>query len=316
MPNTLFRKAIKHMSLIGGLFLCLAASQSPSPSALAAAATQSIVHADASEQPAPLVVLLTDFGERGYLLGALKGSVYSHAPGVRVDSISNSIERFDVQEASWTLALAAESFPEGTIFVAVVSPDKSGPRPPIALATRSGHTFLAPDNGLLTQVALRFGVEGLWRLNPEAISNEEIPPFAARDLLGPAAGALARGEALSQIGTPQESLYLLAAPPAELTADHVAGTVTLVDRFGNVFTNIQGAQLKALDLKPGSVLRVTVGDTSFDARWVNTYGDVKLLEPLATLNPWGEIKLALNQGDFAATHAVREGAMVHIAPSS
>lgn len=260
----------------------------------------------------PLVMLLTDFGERGYLLGALKGSIYTAAPGVRLDSITNSIERFDVGEAAWVLALAAEGFPPGTVFVAVVSPDRSGPRPPIVLQTRRGHLFVAPDNGLLTQVALRYGVAGIWAVDPAAVAAAGASPFAARDVLGPAAGALARGLPPAALGRPQEALYLLAAPPASLMGDYVEGSVTLIDRFGNVFTNIQQAQLKALGVAPGGTVAVQIGDATFTATWVNTYADVNLLEPLAVMNSWGELKLALNQGDLAEAHHIGEGATVTV----
>lgn len=300
--------------------------------ALALGLALSLLGADASglptapsaRAPAPavvpnnLVVLLTDFGERGYHLGALKGAIYGGAPGVRVDSISNEIERFDVQEASYVLSLAVDAWPRGTVFVGLVNPDGSGPRPPIIATTRAGHTFVVPDNGLLTQVVLRHGLDQAWSIeqNEWVKVDPRRAAFTSRDVFGPAAAALARGVPPSAMGQPLDALYLLTAPPALVDKGQVRGTVTLIDTFGNVMTNVQGEQLGALQLDIGAALDVWVGERQIRVTWVESYGDVRLLEPLATLNGHGEIKLALNQGDLAGREGIRRGDPIVIRPAA
>ena len=55
----------------------------------------------------PLVVLLTDFGEKDHYVGALKGAIYTANPSARIESITHEISKFDIVEGAYTLAQAA-----------------------------------------------------------------------------------------------------------------------------------------------------------------------------------------------------------------
>ncbi len=263
--------------------------------------------------PPPLIMLLTDFGDKGYLLGSLKGAIYKHFPGARIDSITNAISKFDVDEAAQTLVLSTADYPPGTIFVVVVDPGMGRPRTPIAMETENGHIYLAPDNGVLTQVAVRYHVKRVHRItNPEVVA---VAPsestFMSRDVYGPAAAALARGEVtVAQLGPEHPTLYLLTAPPAEVRDGRVYGTVRLVDGFGNVQTNVQAAQLEALGLHLGDRVEVAVAGKRFLVQWVKGYGDVDPGGYLVKRGSHDEMLLAINQGNLASAMHVDKGDVV------
>ncbi len=261
----------------------------------------------------PLIMLLTDFGSKGYLLGSLKGAIYKHFPGARIDSISNDIRKFDVDEAAQTLVLSTADYPPGTIFVVVVDPGMGRPRTPIVLETENGQIYLAPDNGVLTQVAVRYRVKQVRRItNREIIATDPAEStFMSRDVYGPAAAALAKGEVtVAQLGPEHPTLYLLSAPPAVVRDNHVYGTVRLVDGYGNIQTNIQAAQLEKLGLSLGDDLEVAVAGKRFRVKWVKAYGDVEQGACLARLGSHDEIQLAINQGNLAAEMHVDKGDVV------
>lgn len=269
--------------------------------------------ADASPtRTPPLIMLLTDFGTRGYLLGSLKGAIYKAFPGARIDSITHDIAKFDIEEAAQTLVLSSADFPPGTLFVVVVDPGMGRPRTPIALETHNGHIYLAPDNGVLTQVAIRYGIKRIHDITSPVVirSQPKESSFLSRDVLGPAAAALAQGFDLAGLGAARSNLFLLTAAAAKVTDTQIEGTVSLVDGFGNAHTNVRRDQLEKLNLKEGDTLLVIVGTSSQRVKLVKGYGDVPKGSPLARFGSHDEVQLAINQGNLAETWKLEKGTTI------
>ncbi len=266
-----------------------------------------------SSDPPPLIMLLTDFGSTGYMLGSLKGAIYKHFPGARVDTITNDIRKFDVDEAAQTLVLSTADYPPGTIFVVVVDPGLGRPRTPIAMETENGHIYLGPDNGVLTQVAVRYRVKRVHRITNRAVvlADPAESTFMSRDVYGPAAAALAQGTvSVEGLGPEHPSLYLLTAPPAVAREGKIYGTVRLVDGFGNVQTNIPAADLEKLGVTMGDRLEAAVAGKRFQVKWVKTYGDVPPGSCLAKRGSHDEMVLAVNQGSLAAEMNITKGDVI------
>lgn len=99
----------------------------------------------------PVITLLTDFGTADYYVGAMKGAILSVCRDAQIIDITNEIHPWQVAQGGAVLAQAWACFPPGTIHVAVVDPGVGSARQPI-LAEAGGHFFVAPDNGILTQV--------------------------------------------------------------------------------------------------------------------------------------------------------------------
>lgn len=257
----------------------------------------------------PLIMLLTDFGSRSYLLGSLKGSIYRALPQARIDVLSNDIPKFDIDEAAQTLVLSTADFPAGTVFVVVVDPGVGRPRTPIALETNNGQRYLAPDNGVLTQVAIRYGIKRIHELSSPLVvrAAPQESTFLSRDVLGPAAAALAQGFDLSKLGPARDSLFLLTSSPAEVREKEVQGTISLIDGFGNAHTNIRRDQLERIGVKEGDTVEVQLGKQKLKARLVKTYGDVPKGNPLALFGMHDEVLLAINQGSMAAAWKLQKG---------
>lgn len=260
----------------------------------------------------PLIMLLTDFGTRGYLLGSLKGAIYRAFPGARIDSLTHDIPKFDIEEAAQTLVLSSADYPAGTLFVVVVDPGMGRPRTPIALETLNGHIYLGPDNGVLTQVAIRYGIKRIHDITSPVVirSLPQESSFLSRDVLGPAAAALAQGFDVSGLGASRTTLFLLTAAAAKVTDTQIEGTVSLVDGFGNAHTNVRRDQLEKLNLKEGDTLLVVVGDVSSRVKLVKGYGDVPKGSVLARFGSHDEVQLAINQGNLAETWKIEKGAVI------
>ena len=101
--------------------------------------------------PNRLVTLTTDFGLNDHFVGTMKGVIFNINPQAQIVDICNAVNSFDVLDGALTIAQAASYFPSDTLHVVIVDPGVGSQRRPI-LVTNETHTFLAPDNGVLSLV--------------------------------------------------------------------------------------------------------------------------------------------------------------------
>jgi S-adenosylmethionine hydrolase len=194
----------------------------------------------------PLIALLTDFGTRDPYVAQVKGVIASRCDAEIVD-LTHEIAAYDVAEGAFFLRDTAASLrgDRQVIVVAVVDPGVGSARRLLA-GVDLGVTFLGPDNGLLSLV---LGHEAeVYEVNDEALFLPAAgSTFHGRDRLAPAAAALARGVAIGELGVrvKLESIVRLdyAAPSYE--GGVAIGTVTAIDRFGNVATDLDPARSAA-----------------------------------------------------------------------
>jgi len=218
-----------------------------------------------------------------------------------VDSISNSVPNYDVLAGAQILAEACREFPKGTAFCCVVDPGVGTPRKRIALETKAGQFFVAPDNGLLSLVAARDGVAALHETENKAYWREGVvsSTFQGRDIFGPVTAALASGVPIGQVGPPLAEMVKLDAPVARVEKDVIVGAVMRSDDYGNLVTNIPVALMEQAGLRKGDQLQVRVGKSGVVAPYVSTYADVPTGAPLVCSQSIGHVEIAINQGSMA-----------------
>jgi len=100
---------------------------------------------------APVIALMTDFGDDDFFVASLKGTILKINPDARLVDITHRVPSFDFRTASFILASCYRYFPEKTIFTVVVDPGVGSPRPVLLVETKH-YFFVAPDNGVLTAV--------------------------------------------------------------------------------------------------------------------------------------------------------------------
>jgi S-adenosyl-L-methionine hydrolase (adenosine-forming) len=180
----------------------------------------------------------------------------------------------------------------------------------LAVATKS-YRFVAPDNGLLTEVLAEHPTARVHTLSNRRLWNAEVAPtFHARDVFGPVAAHLARGTRLDRVGPKvADAVRLPAVTVRALGADAWESRVVLVDRFGNLITNVT---VRALDgmIAGSDRTDVVVRVGGVIAPLVRTYSDVLPGEPCALVGSSGRLELALNGGSAASVAGVGRGASV------
>jgi len=156
----------------------------------------------------------------------MKAAVLKACPRAQLIDIDHSLPAFEVSLASFVLWAATRDFAPGTVHLAVVDPGVGGERRAVAVEA-GGCFYVGPDNGLLTTViGRRRDLAAVSLARPKAAS----PTFEGRDVFAPAAGALAAGALLADLGKPVTDLVVLPDP---------GPSVVWVDGFGNLVTNLE-----------------------------------------------------------------------------
>ena len=259
-----------------------------------------------------IVTLLTDFGTADYFVGALKGAVLAANPEARVFDITHEVPPYDVEEGAFTLRAAFETFPEGTVHVAVVDPGVGSARRGIAVEGR-GHTFVGPDNGLFGHVYERVRPFKVFHLTNERYFRREVSAtFHGRDVFAPVAGALSRGVSAAELGPEVEDYVRLpSAAPERLAGGALAGTVIHIDRFGNCVTNVSPADLSDEMVRGGALLVVRGREIrSFRRFFAEDAGAAG--EPFVVWGSAGLLEIAVFRDSAARVLGIRRGQSVEV----
>ena len=75
--------------------------------------------------------------------------------------------------------------------------------------------------------------------------------------------------------------------------------------FGNLVTNIDAEDFLKLGYQRGQEVPVTVGGKEMKIKFVKTFSDVPLGQPLLYVDSRGHLALAVNQGSFAAVYGIK-----------
>jgi S-adenosylmethionine hydrolase len=97
----------------------------------------------------------------------------------------------------------------------------------------------------------------------------------------------------------------LEVKPAVRSKDGASGTVIQVDYYGNVLTNIPASWMEGASF--GATYDFWVGDKRTAVKWSRTYSDVPKGDWLAVHNASGNIEIARNLDNAAATVNVGVG---------
>ena len=267
--------------------------------------------------PNGIVVYETDFGLKDGAVSAMRGVARGVDRALILEDLTHDIPAFNIWEGAYRLNQAAAYWPAGTVFVGVVDPGVGTDRKNIVLETKSGHFFVAPDNGLLTLVGETLGVEAIREIDVEKNrlpGSEKSYTFFGRDLFSYTGARLAAGKvAFADVGPLVDNMVTIPYQRPDFADGKLVGTIPVLDvQYGNVWTNIDRATFDKLGLHRGenATIRILDDDEPIwdgEVPYVDTFGDVPEGEPLLYFNSLDNVALAINYGDFASTFGVSSG---------
>jgi len=267
---------------------------------------------------APLV-LQSDFGNKDAAVASMKGVAVSVSPDVKIYDLTHEIPVFNIWEAAQRLIQTAEYWPRGTVFVSVVDPGVGTKRKSVVLKTKTGQYFVTPDNGTLTLIAEKLGIDSLREID-EAVNrlknSEKSYTFHGRDVYAYTGARLATGIiTFKQVGKLLEpKVVSIPYQKAKFLKGKIYGNIPILDiQYGNIWTNINRSIFEKLNIKTGDKLNVKItnnGKTVYQGKipYYNMFGSVKVGEPLVYINSLSNVSLAIREGSFSNKYKIYSGA--------
>jgi len=263
------------------------------------------------------ITLLTDFGTKDEYAGVMKGVILSINPSTVIVDISHQIDPRNVVQAAYMLQAAYPYFPAGTVHLVVVDPGVGSNRDIIAV-TAVGQTFLAPNNGVLTVLMEHAQPDAIVRVeNSQYYLSPVSRTFHGRDIFAPVGAHLARGLKIQSLGpslSGSQAVRLPLQKPVVSESGELMGTIIAVDRFGNLLTSIDSADLEAFrGSSLQGVLSIRIGENEIDGL-SSHYGSVPLNQPLAVIGSRGLLEICVNCGRASTYFNARRGDAVKLVP--
>jgi S-adenosylmethionine hydrolase len=265
---------------------------------------------DAGHKYPPTIVFMTDFGVVDDSVAICRGVMYGIMPEVRIVDLTHQVTPFSIGDGARFLFGATPYYPAGTVFVVVVDPTVGSTRKAIVARSKRGQFFVLPDNGLLTLVEQRDGIESVREItNPNwMIGSKLSSTFHGRDIFSPVGAHMARGDDWSRVGPemPVKDLVRLELKSAKIGDQGLSGMVIATDGpFGNLVTNVSAEDFLKLGYQRGQDVSIKIGDKDLRLKFVKTFSDVPVNEPLLYIDSRGHLALAVNQNSFAAIYGVK-----------
>ncbi|NEP51214.1 MAG: SAM-dependent chlorinase/fluorinase, partial [Moorea sp. SIO3C2] len=233
----------------------------------------------------------SDFGLQDVYVGVMKGVIAQVNPTLTIVDLTHQIPAQNLTAARFNLINAYPYFPAGTVHVAVVDPGVGSQRRAVAIQLSQGF-LVGPDNGLFSGVLEQYPVMAAVELSNSAYWRTINPSttFHGRDIFASVGAHLASGLAIESLGEVIEpkTLVRLDIPTKTLTDDGIIGSIQYVDHFGNLITNIPGAEVD------GKIWSVKISDRIIPH--TQTYSNCPLGEYVALIGSHGWVEIAVNGG--------------------
>ena len=277
--------------------------------------------ATAASEPAdkypPTIVFMTDFGVVDDSVAICRGVMYGIMPTARIVDLTHQVTPFSILDGARFLYGATPYFPAGTVFVVVVDPGVGSTRKAIVARSKRGQYFVLPDNGLLTLVEQRDGIDAVREItNPDwMIGSKLSSTFHGRDIFSPAGAHVARGDDWTKVGPeiPVKDMVRLELKASKLDEHGLSAMVIATDGpFGNLVTNIDADDFLKLGYQHGQQVPVTLGGKEMKIPFVKTFSDVPVGQPLLYIDSRGHLGVAVNQNSFAATYGIKPPVVLSI----
>jgi S-adenosylmethionine hydrolase len=252
--------------------------------------------------PRRTIVFMTDFGTANDSVAICKAVIAGIAPDALVTDITHQVTHYQIEEGARFLAAVTPYYPAGVIFLAVVDPGVGTSRKAVIAKSKKGQYFVLPDNGLLTPVIDRDGLDSAREItNPQWMLQSEISStFHGRDVFSPAAAHLAAGWDYSLVGPEVSQLVQLSVKSFTKTAEGLRGEIIgLDDPYGSLISDIPAGEFKKLGYSIGDDVTVRVNNKPFTLPYEKTFMDVPVGAPLLYIDSRGRVGLAVNQGNYS-----------------
>jgi len=239
----------------------------------------------------PILTLTTDIGQRDYLVGAIKGQLLSHFPGLSIVDITHYLSQTNFPQAAYTCNNAFRYYPPNTIHLIIVNLFES-PVKHLLLAKYNEQFIICPDNGILTMITGQ---------KPKQIV---AIPFTGQQtllemtqLVAEKVAVLEHNRDLSAIGPVLDQIEEKYPLRATLGPDWMEGQILFIDNFENVVINITLKEFT--EHRRGRKFKIVFKRNEIIDVISTNYTSVTETEKLAWFNSAGYLEISLRNGNIA-----------------
>jgi S-adenosylmethionine hydrolase len=253
------------------------------------------------------IVFMSDFGTIDDSVAICKGVMLGIEPDVRIVDITHQVTPFSILDGARFLAGTSPHFGAGTVFVVVVDPGVGSVRKAIVARSKKGQYFVVPDNGLITLVEDRDGLQGVREItNTDWMIGKALSStFHGRDIFAPVAAHLASGKDWQKAGPKLSTHVRLNLNPPRIAETEISGEVVGLDGpYGNLVTNIPADLFQQFNYQVGEVIHARIAEREYDFPFVKTFSDVPVGKALFYIDSRSRLALAINQGNFADVYKI------------
>jgi S-adenosylmethionine hydrolase len=270
---------------------------------------------NSSSSTPPTIVFMTDFGTANDAVALCKAVILQIAPDARIMDITHQVTPFQIEEGARNLASVSAYYPAGTVFLTVIDPGVGTSRKAVIVKTKKGQYFVLPDNGLITPVLDRDGLEGAHEITNQTwmISSAVSSTFHGRDIFSPAAAHLAAGWDYTIAGPAVPELVRLTVKKATVEEKGITGEIiALDDPFGSLISDIQADDFRALGYEVGDKVSFQLNGKSVVLPFGKTFMDVPVGDSLLYQDSRGRIAIAVNQGNYSKKFGIDPPAIIFV----
>ena len=278
-------------------------------------AKESSATAQSATATRPTIVFMTDFGTANDAVAICRAVMFGIAPAARLTDITHQVTPFAIEEASRFLYGVTPYYPAATVFLVVVDPGVGTSRKAVIVKSKKGQYFVLPDNGLITPVLDRDGLDSAREITNQnwMIQAPLSSTFHGRDIFSPAAAHLAAGWDFTLVGPVVPQLVRLTTKTSTTTDKGIEGHILgLDDPFGSLVTDIPVDEFKKLGYNLGDKITVQINKKPVTLPYVKTFMDVPVGDLLLYIDSRGRVGIAINQGNYSKKFKVEPPGTIFI----
>ncbi|MCI0920827.1 SAM hydrolase/SAM-dependent halogenase family protein [Sphingobacterium rhinopitheci] len=254
-----------------------------------------------------IITLTTDLGHRDFYQAALKGSIISLLPDVRLVDISHEIPSFNIQNAAFILQNAYHYFPKGTVHLIGIDTVFEENSRYVAMKFND-HYFVGADNGIFSIILGEQKAEELIEI--ELMQDLRFLHFPVADVLVKAACRIASGTNILELGTKIDAPLQKVTLSPIIESNHIKGHVTYIDSFGNVISNISKDLFNKVQNGRNFILNFKRNETIEKMSW--HYNEVSEGEKLCLFGISNYLEIAINKGNASQLLGLYQDEMIMI----
>lgn len=256
-----------------------------------------------------MITLTTDWGQKDWYCGKIKGLLYSSVKDVEVIDISHNVPKFDLNSAAFVVKNACLNFPENTIHIIDVNTYETQKKAFIAVKYNK-QFYICTDNGLPSMVFENGEIEITDFTNVFADSN--YYNFATQDIFVKVAALIAKDLSADNLGNRKEKLEVESSfPRAVIRKDSIICNVIYIDDYGNCYLNCDDVTFDKVLNERSFEIMLDLGCYIRDIS--HSYADKAIRgQILMTVSSSGFLELAIREDNLAKLMGLETGSQVVI----